>query len=147
MSNHLYDALFLPHRDRDAPFLTLADGRLETFRDFLDRSARIAHVITQLGVAPGDRLAVQVAKSPEALSVYVACVQAGVIFLPLNTAYTASEVDYFVGDATPKILVCDQKAQPALEPADDPECRWQRQLDGSGGQGTCKFSDMCPGQG
>ncbi|WP_420730436.1 malonate--CoA ligase [Hwanghaeella sp. 1Z406] len=116
MSNHLYDALFLPHRDRDAPFLTLADGRLETFRDFLDRSARIAHVITQLGVAPGDRLAVQVAKSPEALSVYVACVQAGVIFLPLNTAYTASEVDYFVGDATPKILVCDQKAQPALEP-------------------------------
>ncbi|MDF1749099.1 MAG: AMP-binding protein, partial [Alphaproteobacteria bacterium] len=116
MTNHLYDALFQPHVDREAPFLILSDGRIETYRAFLDRAARIAHVITDMGLVPGDRLAVQVAKSPEALSVYVACVQAGVIFLPLNTAYTASEVDYFVGDATPKILLCDQKAAADLQP-------------------------------
>ncbi|MEV9241998.1 AMP-binding protein, partial [Klebsiella pneumoniae] len=58
------------------------------------------------GVRPGDRVAVQVEKSPDAILLYLACVRAGAIFLPLNTAYTLNEVEYFVGDAEPRLVIC-----------------------------------------
>src|SRR5690606_3343871 len=65
---------------------------------------------------PGDRVAVQVRKSAEALALYAACIQAGAIFLPLNTAYTPSEVEYFVGNAEPRLVVCDGASDAALLP-------------------------------
>lgn len=67
----------------------------------------LAGALTAIGVAPGDRVAVQVEKSPEAIALYLATLQVGGIFLPLNTAYTGAEIDYFIGDAAPRLFVCD----------------------------------------
>ncbi len=80
---------------------------------FCDDGA-LRECVAGLGLEPGDRLAVQVEKSPEALAVYAACVQAGAIFLPLNTAYTPAEVDYFVGDSGAKLLLATGTSEAAL---------------------------------
>ncbi|TPE50954.1 malonate--CoA ligase [Amaricoccus solimangrovi] len=76
------------------------------FAEALDRSRRLARVLRDLGVRPGDRVAVQVDKSPEAILLYLATLTAGGVFLPLNTAYTGAEIDYFLGDAEPRLFVC-----------------------------------------
>jgi malonyl-CoA/methylmalonyl-CoA synthetase len=55
-------------------------------------------------------VAVQVEKSPEALMLYLACLRAGAVYLPLNTAYTLAELDYFIGDAQPRLVVVDPKS-------------------------------------
>ena len=116
MSNPLYDRLFGAHAGSERDFIILADGRSITYDAFLRMSARFANAIASLGVAPGDRLAAQIEKSPEALAIYAACAAAGVIFLPLNTAYTAAEVSYFVDNAEAKLLLCDAAAEEALKP-------------------------------
>lgn len=138
MSNILYDALFASHRQSAAPLLIMADGRVISYRSFLDTVARFSHVIAGAGLEPGDRLAVQIAKSPEALAIYAACVQTGVIFLPLNTAYTAREIDYFVGDATPRLLLCDSGAMESLTPVAKAH---GAQLMTLNGDGSGSFSD------
>nr|WP_111298449.1 malonyl-CoA synthase [Paracoccus saliphilus] len=81
-----------------------ADISFARMRDMVER---LAGALTALGVAPGDRVAVQVEKSPEAIALYLAVLQVGAIFLPLNTAYTGAEIDYFIGDAAPRLFVCD----------------------------------------
>lgn len=78
-----------------------------SFAQMRDMVERLAGALTALGVAPGDRVAVQVEKSPEAIALYLATLQVGAIFLPLNTAYTGAEIDYFIGDAAPRLFVCD----------------------------------------
>ncbi len=83
---------------------------------FLRMVARAAVALRAAGVVPGDRVAVQVAKSPQALAVYGAAVALGAVFLPLNTAYTAAEVDYFLGNATPRLFLCDPAKEAALAP-------------------------------
>ncbi len=77
-----------------------------SFRNSFMMAARFAHVLVRHGVRPGDRVAVQVEKSPEALFLYLACLRAGAVYLPLNTGYTASELAYFVGDSEPRLFVC-----------------------------------------
>jgi hypothetical protein len=72
--------------------------------------------LADLGAAPGERIAVQVEKSRTAVLLYLAALRAGVIFVPLNTAYTAAEIGYFLGDAEPVILVCDPASVEALGP-------------------------------
>jgi malonyl-CoA/methylmalonyl-CoA synthetase len=111
----LYDALFAPHESSDRPFLFSPDGSILTYDAFLRLAARIAHILQDQGVKAGDRVAVQVKKSPEALALYAACIQAGAVFLPLNTAYTPNEVDYFVGNAEPGLVVCDPASSASLE--------------------------------
>ena len=107
MTNHLFDALFAPLAGREGPLLMLADGRRISGDAFLRMVARQANALRGLGLGKGDRIAVQVAKTPEALAIYGAAVALGAIFLPLNTAYTADEVSYFLGNATPRVFVCD----------------------------------------
>jgi malonyl-CoA/methylmalonyl-CoA synthetase len=68
------------------------------------------------GLKPGDRLAVQVAKSPAALALYGGAVMAGVVFLPLNTAYTAPEVDYFLANSGAALMLADGASEAALAP-------------------------------
>lgn len=119
MTNPLYDQLFGKHAGQPTPFLRFADGDAVTHAAFLETAAQYAHVLTDAGLAPGDRLAAQVQKSPEALALYVACVQAGIVFLPLNTAYTVDEVVYFVEDSSARMIVCDPKAAPGLTPVAD----------------------------
>lgn len=107
MANLLFDRLFAPLCGRQGAVLLLADGR-EVSGDALYRMiVRQANALAGLGVAKGDRIAVQVAKSPEALALYGAAVALGAVFLPLNTGYTAAEVGYFLGDAEPRVFVCD----------------------------------------
>ncbi|CAM3295861.1 malonyl-CoA synthase [Paracoccus nototheniae] len=78
-----------------------------SFARMRDMVERLAGALTDLGVSPGDRVAAQIEKSPEAIALYLATLQVGGIFLPLNPAYTGSEIDYFIGDAAPRLFVCD----------------------------------------
>jgi len=116
MANPLYDSLFGKHLGQSTAFLHLPDGSSITHGNFLETAAQYAHALAQLGLEPGDRAAVQIGKSPQALAVYAACVQAGIVFLPLNTAYTADEVSYFVENSGARVLICDGKRAEALQP-------------------------------
>ena len=116
MVNPFYDRLFGRHAGKDTPFLQLPDGSDLTHAEFLRMSARFAHVLKGVGLTPGDRLAAQVQKSPEALALYAACVQAGIVFLPLNTAYTVDELSYFIENSGAALVVCDGASEDALGP-------------------------------
>ncbi|GAA3845331.1 malonyl-CoA synthase [[Pseudomonas] carboxydohydrogena] len=78
-----------------------------SYRELDERAAQYASHLQACGVKPGDRVAVQVEKSVAAVMLYLATVRAGAIFLPLNTAYTLNELEYFFGDAEPSLIVCD----------------------------------------
>lgn len=119
MANPLYDTLFGRHAGKDTPFLHLPDGGTLTHDAFLHMAARFANAITAAGLVPGDRLAAQIDKSPEALAVYAACTQAGVVFLPLNTGYTAAELDYFIGNSVAKLVLATDRTAVALTPVAD----------------------------
>ncbi|WP_346898879.1 malonyl-CoA synthase [uncultured Roseibium sp.] len=112
--NHLFSEIRANMPDAGKVFLETHDGRKITYGDVLTLSARYANALTDLGVTPGDRVAVQVEKTAEALMLYLATVRAGGVFLPLNTAYTPAEIDYFVTDAEPTVLVCDPSKADAL---------------------------------
>ena len=88
----------------DAPALVVAGGATWRYRDLDDRVGALAAVLARHG-AIGDRVMVQVDKSPDAVALYLACLSAGRVFVPLNTAYTPAEVDFFAGDATPVVWV------------------------------------------
>ena len=115
MSNFLFDRLFSCHEGETKAFLTFADGSQQSYDSFLRQAARFANVIQQLGLVVGDRLAAQIEKSAEGLALYAACIQSGVIFLPLNTAYTASELAYFLQDATPRLFIARPDGAKGLE--------------------------------
>ena len=109
MTNTLYDALIAPHAGNTTPFMTLDDGTILSYGDFVSRVAQLAHVLVNAGVKPGDRVVVQAPKLLDTIALYGATVQAGAIYLPLNTAYTQSELSYFIGDAAPSLVICDAK--------------------------------------
>jgi malonyl-CoA/methylmalonyl-CoA synthetase len=105
MSNHLYDAFVaaIPGSDRTA--IRLADGGQVSYGQLFGLAERLSSHLVRRGVLPGDRVAVQVEKSWQNLALYLACVRAGAVFLPLNTAYPLAELDYFIGDAQPSFIV------------------------------------------
>jgi len=105
MGNHLFDAIRQAIQPADV-FIETPSGKRIHYRDMLALSGRLAAALVDLGVRPGDRVAAQVDKSAEALMLYLACVRAGAVYLPLNTGYTLAEMDYFIGDAGPALLVC-----------------------------------------
>ncbi len=102
--------------DRAQPFLETGDGAVWSFADLLDRAGRIATCLRAGGVGPGERVAVQVEKSPEAICLYLGCLQAGAVYVPLNTAYTPAELGYFIADAEPRLVVCDPGGEAAIGP-------------------------------
>ena len=108
---NLYAALRAIADTPDAPFLATPQGRTLTYGDLETGSARLANALVEAGVQPGDRVAVQVEKSPEVVLLYLACLRAGAVYLPLNTAYTLNELAYFIGDAQPRVVVCDPKSE------------------------------------
>ena len=93
-------------RMSDELLRTDADQSL-SYADVAARSAAIARCLSELGVEAGDRVSVQVRKSPEALCLYLACLRAGFVFHPMNTAYKAGELDYFINNAEPAVAICD----------------------------------------
>ncbi|MGC9418050.1 MAG: malonate--CoA ligase [Rhodovulum sp.] len=116
MANPIFDHLFGRHAGKTTPFLHLPDGRTVTHDAFMKQAARLAHVLSDRGLRPGDRLAVQVEKSPEALALYAACMQAGIVFLPLNTGYTVEELAYFIENSGAALVVCDGAGAAGLAP-------------------------------
>ena len=107
MTNANLYALLEAHfpADRSAACLETPDGAVWTFVGVEAESARYANLMRERGVTPGDRVAVQVEKSPQALILYLACLRAGAVYLPLNPAYPERELDYFLGDAEPRMVV------------------------------------------
>lgn len=116
MGNHLFDLVRARMPASTAPFALLDDGRRYAYADMVDVSGRFANALVSLGVKSGDRVAVQVEKSIEALMLYLGAIRAGAIFLPLNTAYTPAEIEYFLGDAQPAVFVCDPARAEAMKP-------------------------------
>jgi malonyl-CoA/methylmalonyl-CoA synthetase len=100
--------------DRGRVVLETADGAALSFAELLDRTGRIATLLRAAGVGPGDRVAAQVEKSPDAVALYLAALQAGAVYVPLNTGYTPAELGYFIADAEPRVVVCDPAAEEAL---------------------------------
>ena len=107
--NHLAHSLRRASTGKDQnTFLRIhPGGRRISYGDFFANAEKIAAALVAAGIKPGDRVAVQAAKTVTMLELYVGCVLAGAVFLPLNPAYTASEVSYFLADATPAVLVSD----------------------------------------
>ncbi len=110
----MYERNHLIHRLRaacigkeDVVFADVLGGNPVTFGALFAGAERMAAALVSLGVQPGDRVAVQVEKTIEAVQLYLGTVMAGGVFLPLNTAYTPPEVAYFLNDATPAVVICD----------------------------------------
>lgn len=116
MANPLFDQLFGRHAGKDTPFLKLQGGAVLTHAAFVSMAAQFANVFQEIGLKPGDRLALQAEKSPQALAVYAAAVQAGIVFLPLNIGYTATELSYFIENSGARLLICDPAAAGNLTP-------------------------------
>ncbi|CDM60422.1 MULTISPECIES: malonate--CoA ligase [Rhizobium] len=131
MSNHLFDAMRAA-APGDAPFIRIDSTRTWTYNDALALSGRIASAMDTLGIRPGDRVAVQVEKSAEALILYLACIRSGAIYLPLNTAYPLAELDYFIGDAEPRLVVVSSAARGGVEKISKPHGAIVETLDADG---------------
>src|SRR6202022_1233507 len=101
--SRLFDGLDDPNRLA----IETTDGQRISYGDLISRAGQMANVLVNRGVKPGDRVAAQTEKSVPGLVLYLAAVRAGAVYLPLNTAYTLNELDYFIGDAEPSLVVCD----------------------------------------
>jgi malonyl-CoA/methylmalonyl-CoA synthetase len=99
----LFEGSAATHPQR--PFLIVNGVELLTYGEMLEQTGRAATWLRSLGVEVGDRVVVQAHKSPASVILYLACLRAGAIFIPLNTTYQESELGYFLGDAEPKLLV------------------------------------------
>jgi malonyl-CoA/methylmalonyl-CoA synthetase len=115
----LFEAQF--PRDLNAPWVETVEGLVYSWRDLHHASARIAGWFRSLALAPDRdgqpaRVAVQVEKSPESLMLYLATLRAGLVFVPLNTAYQRAELEYFLGDAQPAVFVCSPERVGDLRP-------------------------------
>lgn len=111
MNHNLFETFARRMTDRaQHDFIVTPEGRNYTYGEALDASSRLAGALLALGVKPGDRVAVQVDKSPEAILLYLACLRMGGVYLPLNTGYTAAEIGYFLGNAEPTLFVCQPEA-------------------------------------
>ena len=119
MNANLFDILVRSIANPEAAAIETPAGERISYADLVARTGRMANALAGLGVKPGDRIAAQVEKSVEAIILYLATVRAGAVFLPLNTGYTPAEIDYFIGDAEPAILVCDPVREAELRKAAD----------------------------
>ena len=90
----------------EQPCLLIPGERVVHYDELGQASARIANALVRAGCRPGDRVAVQADKHWHVLALYLACLRAGLVYLPLNTAYRRSELEYFFDDAEPHVIVC-----------------------------------------
>src|SRR5215831_18232307 len=104
---NLFSRLFDKLDDPNRLAIEELDGTRISYADLIARAGRMANVLVARGVKVGDRVAAQTEKSVPALVLYLATVRAGAVYLPLNTAYTLNELEYFITDAEPSLVVCD----------------------------------------
>src|SRR5258708_37066025 len=107
MNANLFPRLFDGLDDPNRLAIETLDGQRISYGDLIARAGQMANVLVADGVKPGDRVAAQTEKSVPGLVLYLAAVRAGAVYLPLNTAYTLNELEYFIGDAEPSLVVCD----------------------------------------
>jgi malonyl-CoA/methylmalonyl-CoA synthetase len=105
-SANLFDLIVARASHLDKLALETGDATTLTYGELFKRSAQAANALVALGVRPGDRVAVQIEKSTDMIVVALACLRAGAVLLPLNTAYTLAELEYFLGDAEPALTLC-----------------------------------------
>ncbi|RXH08152.1 malonate--CoA ligase [Bradyrhizobium guangzhouense] len=113
---NLFSRLFDGLDDPKRLAIETQDGAHISYGDLIARAGQMANVLVARGVKPGDRVAVQVEKSVANIVLYLGTVRAGAVYLPLNTAYTLNELDYFIGDAEPALVVCDPSKAEGLAP-------------------------------
>ncbi|AWM04367.1 malonate--CoA ligase [Bradyrhizobium amphicarpaeae] len=113
---NLFSRLFDGLDDPARLAIETQDGGQISYGDLIARAGQMANVLVARGVKPGDRVAVQVEKSVANIVLYLGTVRAGAVYLPLNTAYTLNELDYFIGDAEPSLVVCDPSKAEGLAP-------------------------------
>ena len=106
VSANLFELLVARAPRLDKVALDSADGPSLSYGELYARAGRAARALVDLGVEPGDRVAAQIDKSPDAIVLALACFRAGAALLPLNTAYTLPELEYFLGDARPALTLC-----------------------------------------
>ncbi|MEQ1880900.1 MAG: malonyl-CoA synthase [Burkholderiales bacterium] len=112
MNANFYAAVEAANRDRsDKACLETDQGRVYCFAEVFREAGRFARFLTDLGLVRGDRVAVQVDKSPVGFFLYLGCLRAGLVYLPLNTAYQRAEIGYFLEDAEPAVIVCRPSTQ------------------------------------
>ncbi|ODM80624.1 malonate--CoA ligase [Bradyrhizobium elkanii] len=112
---NLFSRLFDGLDDPGRLAIEQLDGSRISYGDLIARAGQMANVLVERGVKPGDRVAAQTEKSVSALVLYLATVRAGGVYLPLNTAYTLNELEYFVTDAEPALVVCDPSKQDGIK--------------------------------
>jgi len=112
---NLFAAYSARFPDPQRTLLTTPSGVAFTYLDAERESARVANCLLDLGLSRGDRVTVQVEKSVELLWLFLGCLRAGLVYHPLNTAYTEDEVRYFLEDAGTSLLVCDSAKREALQ--------------------------------
>ena len=115
MTNPLYEALLEPHLESEKTFLLHDDGSKTSYCEFLELASRLAHQLRELGIKPDDRIVVQVSKRLETLGLYAASILTGTVYLPLNTSYTLNETEYFIKDALPSFILCEDSLVKDLE--------------------------------
>jgi malonyl-CoA/methylmalonyl-CoA synthetase len=102
--------------NRHKEVLQTEGGQSYSYGDIDALSARTANGLTNLGIQPGNRVSVQVEKSPQCLCLYLACLRAGFVFHPLNIAYKPAELDYFLTNAEPAAVICDARNASSIRP-------------------------------
>ncbi|MTI10994.1 malonate--CoA ligase [Curvivirga aplysinae] len=114
----MYDQNYLIHHLRQSSvgcenvtFASTLDGKKISYGELFVQAEKVAQVLVNHGVNPGDRVAVQADKSLEQIQLYLGTMMAGAVFLPLNTAYTSQEIEYFINDAKPQIFICDPRQE------------------------------------
>ncbi|MDG2403545.1 MAG: malonyl-CoA synthase [Paracoccaceae bacterium] len=113
MANYLYDGIFGSFASDPKTFLRTPSEQI-SYAEFTALTNRLANCLAAAGVKPGDRVAIQAEKSVTQLALYAATVKAGGVYLPLNTGYTAHELDYFLSDAKPALIVVDAATQDSI---------------------------------
>jgi malonyl-CoA/methylmalonyl-CoA synthetase len=104
---NLFSRLFDGLDDPGRLAIETLEGKRISYGDLIARAGQTANVLLSCGVKPGDRVAAQTEKTVSGLVLYLAAVRAGAVYLPLNTAYTLNELEYFITDAEPSLVVCD----------------------------------------
>ena len=120
MSDNFFSLIEAAHRCYpDRVIIETEDGSQYRGRDLMASSGRYATVLAQLGVGRGDRVVVQAEKSVQSLFFYLGCLRAGVVYVPLNTAYRLGELTYFLGDARPKLVIGPPQSKEDMESLTD----------------------------
>ena len=137
MKKNIY-SVFESHfpENRDACFIETLNGTEYSYAHLQQESARLARFLTDAGINKGDRVAVQVDKSPQVIFLYLACLRAGFVYLPLNTAYTESELSYFIENAEPAAVICRPASETFFKEINNDTLLHVFTLDSDGQTGT-----------